>query len=114
MFLKCRVVDARNLRRGIELDSGDSKRFANFFESNGGAGVDMGWRETGAGKLRGQRHGEAPGVRRADQLFRVRARLAVLETCLERIREVEGPTADSQPPISLDQIPFPFRFRFSH
>jgi hypothetical protein len=26
--------------------------------------VDMGRRETGAGKLRGRRHGEAPGVRK--------------------------------------------------
>jgi hypothetical protein len=67
--------------------------------------VNTGRREPGARKLRGQRHREAAGVRRANQLFWVRARLAILETRLERIRQVERSAADSEPPASVDSNP---------
>src|SRR5438445_10540036 len=59
-------------------------------------------------KLRGQRHREAAGVGRADQLFRVGSRLARFKSGLERIWAVQRTAPDFQPPAAFGQITFPF------
>src|SRR5437016_2212923 len=75
-------------------------------------GVDARRRDARARKLRGQRHREAPGVSRADQLFRVGGRLAFLKSGLKRIRAVKRAAAHFQPPAAFGQIAFPFCFCF--
>src|SRR5436309_3347944 len=111
--LKCRVVDARNLGLGLQLDPGDGEPFADLLELHLRARVDARRRQPRARKVRGQRHREAPGVSGADQLLRVGGGLAFLESGFERIRAVKGTAADSQPPAGFGQIPLPFCFCLS-
>src|SRR5712664_1576003 len=74
-FLKRRVVDGRNGCRCLEINLSDGERVARFFESHVRAGMNVTRHETSAGQSRGQRHREAPGVRRAQQFLRVCGRL---------------------------------------
>src|SRR5206468_3539836 len=111
--LECRVVDARNLGLGLQLDPGDGEPFADLLELHLRARVDARRRQSRARKVRGQRHREAPGVSGADQLLRVGGGLAFLESGFERIRAVKGTAADSQPPAAFGQIPLPFCFCLS-
>src|SRR6266699_4937765 len=108
--LKRRLVDARNVGLGLQLDPGDGEPFADLLQGDFRAGLDARRREARTRKLRSQCHREAPGVGSADQLLRVGGCLAFLESRLERIRAVEGAAADSQPPAPFGQIALPFRF----
>jgi hypothetical protein len=74
--------------------------------------VDAHLRDACARKLRCQGHCEAPGVSRADQLFRIGGRLAFVKSGLERIRPIKSTAADFQPPAAFGQTAFPFCFRF--
>src|SRR5881397_600109 len=64
--LKCRVVDARNLGLGLQLDPGDGEPFADLLQGDFRAGLDARRREARPRKLSGQCHREAPGVSSAD------------------------------------------------
>src|SRR6266850_921561 len=112
MFLKCRVVNARNVSLGLQLDRCDGKSFADLFQFHSRCGMDARWRDSPPRELRGQRHREAPGVSRADQLFRVGGRLAFLKSGLKRIRAVKRATGQFQPSAAFGQIALPFCFRF--
>src|SRR3989441_11746396 len=90
------------------LDFCDGKPVADLFQFHCRAGVDALRRDACARKLRGQRHREAAGVGRADQLFRVSSRLARFKSGLERIWAVKGTAPDFQPPAPFGQITFPF------
>src|ERR1700687_519228 len=111
VFLKCCVVDAGNLGLGLQVDPGDGKRLSHFFESYLRNRVEARRCYAGARQLRRQRHREAPGVRRADQLLRVGGRLAVFKARLERVGTVKGSAADFQPPAAVGELAFPFCFR---
>ena len=55
IFLKRRVVNARNVGLGLQLDRCDRKPFADVFQLHVRAGVDACRRDASARKLRGQR-----------------------------------------------------------
>jgi len=78
VFLECRIIDARNVRRRFEFDPCDGKSLTDLFEGHACPRLKMNGRETSARKLRGQRHCKAPGMGRAELLFRVGGRLPVL------------------------------------
>jgi len=66
-----------------------------------------GWMRVGVilrAKLRGQRHGEAPGVRRAYQLFRVGADWPS-SSGLKRIRAVKRAIGQFQPSAAFAKLP---------
>ena len=67
-----------NVRRRFEFDPSDGKSLTDLFEGHACPRLKMSGRETSARKLRGQRHCKAPGMGRAEQLFRVGSRLPVL------------------------------------
>ena len=83
VFLKGCVVDVRDLGFRFEIDPRDGERFSHLFEFYSRRRVNARRRKAFARKLRGQRHGETPRMRRSDQLFRVRRRLALLKSGFE-------------------------------
>src|SRR5260370_9924916 len=63
----------------IEMALGNAEAVSDFFEADGGGGFQFLRGETGAAELRGKSHGEATGVRGAEQLLGIGAN-AVLKT----------------------------------
>ena len=76
-FLELRVVRARDLRSQRQMHRGDGKTVALLFQRDVGLGLHVLGGELGLAKDQRQRHGETGGVRRADQLFRIGAGLAL-------------------------------------
>src|ERR1700682_4657257 len=66
------------------MHGGDGKTIALLFKRDVGFGLHLLGGELGFTEDQRQRHGETGGMRRPDQLFRVRARLA-LETAGEAV-----------------------------
>src|SRR6202035_992523 len=60
-----------------KMHGSDGKPIADFFERDVGLGLHLLSGELGLAQYQRQRHGETGGMRRADQLLRVRARLAL-------------------------------------
>src|SRR5207249_3913474 len=110
ILVKSRLVNARNVGLGLQLDPGDGKPLADPLQRHLRTGVNARRREARPRKLRGQCHREAPGVGSADQLLRVGRRLAFFKSGFERIRPVKGAAAHSQPPAAFGEIALPFRF----
>jgi hypothetical protein len=75
-FVECAVVCAGNARVDVEMNLGDRPAGIGFFKRNVGGSFKTFRRDSGLAELRRKRHGEAPCVRRANQLFRIRAAYA--------------------------------------
>ena len=76
-FLKLRVVGAGDLRRQRQMNRGDRKTVAYFLQRDVGLGFHVLGGELGFAQDQRQRHGEAGGMRGADQFFRIGAGLAL-------------------------------------
>ena len=76
-FLEFRLVRAGYLRVQRQMHRGDGKTVALLFQRDVGLGLHVLGGELGLAQDQRQRHGETGGVRRADQLFRVGAGLAL-------------------------------------
>src|SRR5205807_7363551 len=74
MIKKSALVDAGNFGFGIEFDRGDRESFANLLQTDTRVGADSCRLETGLRQPGGKGHRKASGMRRADQLFRIRTR----------------------------------------
>jgi hypothetical protein len=69
--LECRVIDARDLRFRLKLNTRDRKCISNFVEFDTSDSVNTIRRDPLLRKLRCQRHREAASVSRSNQFFRL-------------------------------------------
>src|SRR5262249_8115640 len=99
-------IQARHLGLRVELDPGDPEPPVDALEMHLGRGVDAPGRELGPAQARRQGHGEAPRVRRADQLLGIGSG-SVLEPRAERVGALEGAPAELDPALALAQRAFP-------
>src|SRR6266571_8311117 len=99
-------VDLRDLGFGVEIDARDPERLADLLQVHLRARLDPLRRKAGPPETGGERHREAAGMRRADQLLGVRPRPA-LEARRERVGPLEGAAAELHPAPSLLQVAFP-------
>src|SRR5262249_3904785 len=83
---------ARNLPAQSQRDRRNLPAAALLLHAEVGFGLELLRRMPGAAEAKGQRHGEAAGMRRRDQLFRIGA-LAVAEPGGEGVRRIGERTA---------------------
>jgi hypothetical protein len=91
------------------MNRADGEAAVGLVERQGGRSADAFGLDTRLTQLRRKRHGEAPGMRRRDQLFRVGAD-AVLKTRRERILGVlQNPAVSRNRAFSVLQAALPDR-----
>src|SRR5215470_17780826 len=108
------LVNAGHVADRTELDAGDVEPGADLSERDPGGGAQVPRRMTRLAKQVRQRHREAGGFGRAEQLLRVRDRPGLRNACPQRIRPVESAAAERYPAATLRQCSLPAGLGAAH
>src|SRR5690606_27887381 len=103
LLLERRLVDPRHFRLGLELDARNGEAAALLLDVHGRYGVDALRGVAGRGQPRRERHREAAGMRRADQLFGIGA-VAAFEPRAERIGTRIGAAPQAHLAVAAPQV----------
>src|SRR5438128_1887094 len=107
------LIDARDVAFGCEIDARDAPSLLGLIEVHGRRRSNFLRLVAGLGERAGDGHGKAAGMRRADQLFWIRAG-AILHPALERIRSLEGAASQPHRPRTILQRALPPGFRSTY
>src|SRR5687767_6408633 len=106
-------LDPRHRGAGRELHAGDLEAGLGLLEVAARLGLDPLRREAGAAEPGGERHREAPGVGRGDQLLGIGS-LPLLEAGAERIGALVSPAAQGHRAVSLLETARPDGFGIAY
>src|SRR5207237_7389096 len=106
LLLERRLVDARYLGFGAQLDLGDAEPGVGLVEVHVRRRVDARRGEARLGQAVGERHREAAGVGGGDELLGICAG-AVLEAGAERVLPFEGAPAEAHGSLAIGQVALP-------